>query len=175
LPKEPAAEPAPVMEPAPEEQPATEPAEPASDSLDDLFGPPAAKPEATPKEEPKADSLDDLFGPPAAKPEATPKEQPKADSLDDLFGPPAPKPAAADPFGMREPAELPMRTWVDNTGNFQVTAKLVEVLDGKIRLLKETGKTTTVEMQRLSEVDRQYVQTLMAQRGVLEMGQLAAR
>jgi len=183
LPKEPAAEPAPAMESAPAEPPA---AEPAKDSLDDLFGPPAAKPEmeaapavepaAPPAAEPAKDSLDDLFGPPAATPKATPKEQPKADALDDLFGPPAaPKPAAADPFGMSEPAELPMRTWVDDTGKFQVTAQLVEVLDGKVRLLKDTGTTTTVAMQRLSDADQQYVQTLVALQGSSVIGRLAAR
>ena len=65
-----------------------------------------------------------------------------------------------------------MRTWVDNTGNFQVTAKLVEVLDGKVRLLKDSGKTTTVELGRLSETDVQYVQTLLAQQGSGVVGQL---
>jgi hypothetical protein len=187
-------EPAPAPEPAmPAEEPKEEPAK--KDPLDSLFGDlpkePAAEPampgepapaaEPAPAEKPAAeppkDALDDLFGPPAAKPEATPKPQPKAESLDDLFGPPAPapKPAAADPFGMNEPAELPMRTWVDDTGSFQVTAKLVEILDGKVRLLKDTGKATTVDMLRLSEADQQYVQTLVAQRDSLVIGHLAAR
>jgi hypothetical protein len=68
-----------------------------------------------------------------------------------------------------------MRQWVDNTGKFQVTAKLVEVLDGKVRLLKDSGKTTTVELGRLSDTDQQYVQTLVAQHGSAVIGQVAAR
>ncbi|NLF70824.1 MAG: cytoskeleton assembly control protein, partial [Candidatus Anammoximicrobium sp.] len=124
------------------------------------FGPPAAKPEAAPAAAPKS-NLDDLFGPPAAKPEAAPA-----------------KPAAnADPFSSvpLEPAELSMRTWVDNTGKFQVTAKLVAILDGQVRLLKDTGKTTTVVMDRLSDADQQYVQDVAGHFGSAVIGQVAAR
>ena len=171
LPKEPAAEAAKPAEPAAAPAPAEKPAAaPAKESLDDLFGPPAAKPEmpaapeAAPAAAPAKESLDDLFGPPAAKPEAAPKEQPKAEP-------------AKDPFSSleRETVELSMRTWVDNTGSFQVTAKLVEVLDGKVRLLKDSGKTTTVDLRRLSEADVEYVQTVLAQQGSSVLGQLAAR
>ena len=205
LPKEPATEPAMPADRRPRQPDAGAPeaapkAEPAKENLDDLFGPPAAKPEmpaapeAAPAAEPAKASLDDLFGPPAAKPEmpaapeAAPAAEPAKANLDDLFGPPAAKPEAApkvqpkaapaaDPFSslQREPAELTMRTWVDNTGSFRVTAKLVEVLDGKVRLLKDSGKTTTVELGRLSETDVQYVQTLLAQQGSGVVGQLAAR
>jgi len=171
LPKEPAKEPAMPVEPAPAAAPEPAPAppaepkaEPAKTNLDDLFSP-AAKPEPAPAAEPKAEpaktNLDDLFGPPAAKPEAAPKAKPQAD----------------DPFSslQREPVELSMRTWVDNTGKYRVTAKLVAILDGQVRLLKDSGKTTTVDMNRLSQADQQYVQVLAGQFGSATIGQIAAR
>jgi hypothetical protein len=68
-----------------------------------------------------------------------------------------------------------MRTWTDNTGKFRVTAKLVAILDGQVRLLKDTGKTTTVDTERLSQADQQYVQDMVAQYGPAVIGQVAAR
>ncbi len=49
------------------------------------------------------------------------------------------------------------RTWTDDTGSFKVNAKLVVVLDGKVRLQKETGKFTTVPFDRLSSGDLKFV------------------
>jgi hypothetical protein len=51
----------------------------------------------------------------------------------------------------------PMRTWRDDTGEFEVRAKMVLLLDGKVRLLKDTGKFTTVPLGRLSPADLSYV------------------
>jgi hypothetical protein len=57
------------------------------------------------------------------------------------------RPAAADG----------MRLWTDNTGKHQVRARLVMVLDGKVRLEKETGRFTTVPFERLSMGDLAFV------------------
>ncbi len=51
-----------------------------------------------------------------------------------------------------------MRLWTDDTGSFQVRARLVDLLEGKVRLLKDTGRYTTVSLQRLSANDLSYVQ-----------------
>ena len=143
-------------------------------AADDLFGEPAAD---APAAEPAAD---DLFGDPASAAEPA-----TDDSLDDLFGTPQPAeeaaPAAADDlFSQTQPAsrprELSMRHWNDNTGLFSVEGRLVEVLDGKVRLMKVNGRTCTVEMRRLSAIDAEYVQQIVATYGRDLMGaQLAAR
>ncbi|TVS14282.1 MAG: hypothetical protein EA424_19975, partial [Planctomycetaceae bacterium] len=132
------------------------------------------EPEAMEEEAPPADLFDDLFGP---ADEEAPADEPAMD-LDDLFGPPADEEAPADdddPFGSVPPAELPMRNWVDNTGHFEVEARLVVIMDESVRLLKDNGRTTTVPMYRLSQQDQQYVQQMIAQVGYGELGQFAAR
>jgi hypothetical protein len=200
-PEKPAVEEPAPEEPAPEE-PAAPAAKPKQEApaLDDLFGDlpdgaakpadePAPADEMAPEKKAEAEpTMDDLFGDlptESAKPEvepaepgaAEPKEEPAKDtSLDDLFSPPPAKPAAEpDPFSGPVPSELPMRLWVDNTGKYQVLARLQVILHGKVRLLKETGKTTTVSMRRLSEADQQYVQRVAAQFGRAPIEQLAAR
>lgn len=51
-----------------------------------------------------------------------------------------------------------MREWVDNTGTFNCQARLVRFLDGKVQLLKDNGRTTTVSLSRLSENDIRFVE-----------------
>ncbi len=69
-----------------------------------------------------------------------------------------------------------MRHWVDNTGLYTVDGRLVEILDGKVRLVKENGRTCTVELRRLSSIDADYVQQIAATYGSGLIGpQLAAR
>ena len=157
LPKEPAAKPA--------EQPAE--AAPAKKAAPEK---PAAKPKSV---------LDDLFGDlPKAEPAkpAAPAE-PKAEAAKPAAEPAVPQPKAkpADPFSGRSPQELPVRLWVDNTGKYSVRARLLVILPGKVRLLKETGKTATVPMRRLSQADQQYVERVAAQFGYSQIGQVAAR
>lgn len=120
------------------------------------------------------DEFEDLFGPPAK--EDAPAEKPATDADDDIFGPP-PKKATPenDPFSALPSRELPMRTWVDNTGDYQVEARLVVITADSVRLLKENGRTTTVPMSRLSDEDRDYVEQMIAQIGYGELGQFAAR
>jgi len=53
----------------------------------------------------------------------------------------------------------------------------VLVLDGKVRLLKETGRTTTVVIDRLSKDDRAYVAAAIERYGedLAKLHQLASR
>jgi hypothetical protein len=85
-------------------------------------------------------------------------------------GPQEPAPAVDDPFaepaGPRlsaaeskpEPADA-MRVWTDATGKHQVRGrmKLILVDQQKVRILKETGKYTTVPFAKLCEEDRMFV------------------
>ena len=147
--------------------PAKEPAKtPAKDPLDDLFGDIKDKPAKTapaPAKDAKPVDPADIFAPKPEDKPATPAA-PKA---------PAAPGKVKDPFETRHvPA---MRQWVDNTGNFRVTARLVAILDGQVRLHKENGKTTTVPMRRLSDTDRQYVEQLAAELGQGEVIYLASR
>ena len=50
-----------------------------------------------------------------------------------------------------------MRVWTDNTGSFSCHARLVRFLDGRVRLLKDNGRTTTVPLARLSTRDLEFV------------------
>lgn len=49
------------------------------------------------------------------------------------------------------------RTWKDATGKYTVNAKLLGVKEGKVALRKTDGLTVVLPIQRLSDVDRQYV------------------
>jgi hypothetical protein len=163
--------------------PAEKPAKPAADEVDDLFAEdpadakaPAADEapaeEAAPEEKPAAegdDAVDDLFddaGAEEKKPaeEAAPAEEPAekaapeekpAEEGDDLFGDGAQLQPASSDATTEEASDY--RLWTDNTGRYQVTAKLVVVLDGKVRLQKETGRFTTVSFDRLSTADLDLV------------------
>jgi SLA1 Homology Domain 1 (SHD1) protein len=168
MPEEPA--PAPPAEDMPEEP---TPA-PKSGDVDDLFkdaddksppdkSAPAEEPE-TPKTD-KSDDADDLFK------ESDNKDKKAADArraddeslarlrseIEDLFGEPA-----------DEAATNSMRLWSDNTGKFQIYARLITVGKDHVRLLKDTGKYTTVPFNRLSHSDlafvRQHDTTVIAQK-----------
>ena len=93
---------------------------------------------------PADDAAEDDAGP-------DPKDSSKVDQPETI---PAPPVAAT-----RAPASgQAMRLWTDNTGKFQVRARLVSVLDGKVRLFKENGHFTTVALARLSAADLAFVQ-----------------
>ena len=163
--------------------PAAEPT-PPTDTSDDLFGEPAAE-TPSPAEEPSTPAeSNDLFGEPAA--ESAPAEEPASEpSGDDLFGTPAAEEAPAteetpaeeksapaeektedsDLFGDAGAIlELPgglashaLRQWIDDTGNFSCRGRLIRFLDGKVQLLKDNGRTTTVPLARLSQADLEFV------------------
>jgi len=156
---------------------------------------PPAKPEiakptdrlATPAFPPVDDDPFAPLPPSAAVPQATPPDD------DNPFAPlkpaPAPKtrpapPVAAEPtLALKDPlapgadGRLPLRHWSDNSGQFRVKARLILVLDGKVRLLKETGRTTTVPTERLSPADREYVAEVIERHGkdLTKLEQFAAR
>jgi hypothetical protein len=68
-----------------------------------------------------------------------------------------------------------MRTWTDNTGLYSTVARLVVIMDGKVRLLKENGRFTTVSMRRLSKADRGYVEQIAAEMGRGVIAHVAGR
>ena len=100
---------------------------------------------------------------------------------------PAPKPEEAKPapkkpkvedddtFKISADEQLSTRGWTDDTGSFQIQGRLVALLDGKVRILKDSGKTTTVPLDRLSIADQQYVDVVAARYGNGPIGQVAAR
>ncbi len=139
-----------VEPPAPAAPPAAKPAAPAPEE-DDPFAPapapraPAAKPASAP---PAAPEDDNPFAPLPAKPAAKPAA--------DLPAKPAADPTA-DPFKITAESPRLVREWVDDTGLFRVRGQLIALLDGKVRILKETGRTTTVPLTRLSRADLDYV------------------
>ena len=52
------------------------------------------------------------------------------------------------------------RKWTDNTGKFSVEAELVEVKDDQVVLKRADGSKTSVPINRLSETDRRYLNSL---------------
>lgn len=142
--------------PATEAPTATEPAAPAAE--DDLFGAPAAEPESTqtPPTTEEAAPADDLFGPPAdeaAPPAEAPAEEvPATDTEDDLFGDAGS--ILRQPGGF---ASLELRRWKDNTGRHSCRGRLLRMYDGKVQLIKDNGRTSTVPLARLSVEDLAFV------------------
>jgi hypothetical protein len=160
---------APKNPPKPAEKPAEKPAvEPAAEPVPEKPAEPAAeKPAAeAPAEEKPAAEEPAAEAPPA---EAKPAEKAPAEKK------PAPKVEEDDPFKISAEGQLAARSWTDDTGTFQIQGRLVALLDGKVRILKETGKTTTVSLERLSAADRTYVDEVAARHGNGIIGPVAAR
>jgi hypothetical protein len=78
-------------------------------------------------------------------------------ALDNPFAPPAPERQSAN-LNSSEPADG-MRVWTDITGKHQVRGQMKRILlaERKVRILKDTGKYTTVPFAKLSEADRTFV------------------
>jgi len=173
----------PAEEPAAEE-PKAEGEEEDADSLDDLFSG-KAKPaddlkaaglEDAPATDNSAvetkttagaaETTEDLFpaettpAAPAkpAKPAAPEKKKqdPKSEDVEDLFGL-LDAEAEMAKVSTTKPIDPEFRLWTDNTGSFQTTGKLVSITETHVRLLKDTGKYTTVPKDRLSGEDLEYV------------------
>ncbi len=115
--------------------------------------PEATLPEATLPEaaQPEA-ALPEAAQPQTSEPEATKpaKQEKEVDELDALFG----VSAVAKPADFQG-AEF--RVWVDNSGAYQIKARLSVIYSDKVKLLKDNGKFTTVPLSRLSEADFGYV------------------
>ena len=60
------------------------------------------------------------------------------------------------------------REWSDSSGGFKVQAELVDLEEGKVRLLREDGKIISVPLERLSVSDRKYVYVQMGQQPAVE-------
>lgn len=54
------------------------------------------------------------------------------------------------------------RLWTDTSGKFQVRARLIEKTASAVRVHTEDGREITVPIERLSETDRDYLQSLAA-------------
>ncbi len=50
-----------------------------------------------------------------------------------------------------------MRIWNDSTGAFSLEAEFVELKDGKVTLRKTDGKAITIDLEKLSQEDRDFV------------------
>ena len=188
------------MTPPATDAPAAAPSQPATESHDDLFAPSATEETPLPVDEPATPSeADDFFSTPAVEEApATPAEPPVSapPTDDDLFGPPATdekpaeeeeeKPAEEsntfdDLFGEAKAvlgmpgglASSENRRWVDNTGNFSCEGRMLQMLDGNVRILKATGRTTTVPLARLSNVDLQFVNRQASAQKAEAMGKTA--
>jgi hypothetical protein len=105
-------------------------------------------------------NFDDLFGTPgnakvnpsqsAPSLEEKIKTGPEENNFDDLF-----KSTSLPSQPEFKGAEF--RSWIDNTGSYEVKARLVMIYPDRVRLLKDNGKHTTVPFSRLCESDRDYV------------------
>jgi hypothetical protein len=134
--------------------PATEPAappaaEPAAESVTEPASTPTTEPSTQPTD-------DDLFAPPAEEKPAEgttpPADEKKTEENDDLFGNSGA--VLEQPGGL---ASHSLRHWVDNTGSFSCRGRMLRMLDGKVQLLKDNGRTTTVPLARLSKNDLEFV------------------
>jgi hypothetical protein len=148
--------------------------------------PPAVTPTITPSSEVDTSTSNEPPRPAAPPARPAPEEddpfapvKPRADRTPPPDAAPTATPARRDThsdLARNADGQLPLRNWVDDTGQFRVQARLVQVLDGRVRLLKTTGRTTTVPLTRLSPADRTYVAEALARYGQqLLAPQLAAR
>lgn len=175
----------------PAEAPATDAPVTDAPAEDDLFGdaPETPMPADEPAEQPPAedDGFGGLFGdepvedapmeeaPPAEEPEEAPADEPEddsneADAFEDLFG--------QNERVLRLDGGLQsnnLRTWTDNTGRYQCQARLLVLLDGKVRLLKDNGRTSTVALYRLSKGDLDFVNVQAAAQQNSVVTQTASR
>lgn len=101
--------------------------------------------------------------------------------IDDLFGAntaPAKSVAEESPASIKEAVvqvvsknvmptnsldETRVRTWIDNTGVYNVEGRLIEITDDHVRLLKTNGRTCTVPNTRLCKADAAYVESVREQ------------
>ena len=73
---------------------------------------------------------------------------------------------AADEGVGGEPEQAEFRTWTDTSGKFRTEAALAGVEDGEVRLEKRDGTIVTVPMEKLSDLDQQYVNSQTAPEAV---------
>ena len=99
-------------------------------------------------------------------------------------------PAEDDPFGLVAPkaeqvvdvTRLPggiesdtMRQWSDNTGLFKIEGRIAQITATNVRLIKDTGRYTTVPLRRLSAADYEFVAEQAKVVGIVSFGVTASR
>ena len=52
-----------------------------------------------------------------------------------------------------------VRTWTDNTGKFSVDAEFNGMSFGKVQLKKNDGKIIKIDLEKLSDEDREWIKT----------------
>jgi hypothetical protein len=52
------------------------------------------------------------------------------------------------------------RQWTSNDGNFSVSAKLIRISSEAVQLVRDDGPTITVPLNRLSDLDRRWLESL---------------
>ena len=131
---------------------------------DDDFGIPEEPPmDDAPADEMEGDSFEQASDEPM---DETPADEPAGDegAADAEPGADAEPeadeaPVEKDPFDanvLHTPGQ-PSRSWRDDTGRHGTEGRLVEVRADRVRILKATGRYTTVPMSRLSAADRDHV------------------
>ncbi len=109
--------------------------------------------------QPAGDSIDDLFGSlPAPVIEETVAELPAPIEAVEPTG----IQVVATTTETSSLADTRVRTWIDNTGHYHVEGRLIEINSDNVRLLKSNGRTCTVAFERLSEADAAYVKSIRA-------------
>ena len=68
-----------------------------------------------------------------------------------------------------------VRTWVDNTGQYETVGRLIVIADDFVRLLKSNGKTCTVSNDRLCKADAAYVESIKKDVERTRVAMLSAR
>ena len=121
--------------------------------MDNLFGP--APNSAAPAEKPATPpaTAAEKSAAPAAKPAGNEKKDEKKADDTDIF-----RSSINDLHEAGGLASSEMRTWVDNTGNFSCQARMIRLVDGQVRLLKDNGHTATLPLARLSTGDIRFVE-----------------
>ena len=94
------------------------------------------------------------------------KDQKAKDDLDDIFGQRHSINKLKTTVASVDTDNPPkIRRWVDNTELYSTVGRLVLVMPGAVRILKDNGRYTTVATNRLSSVDLDYVDQMDHQHG----------
>jgi hypothetical protein len=70
--------------------------------------------------------------------------------------------AAKQPEKTETDVKQEWREWSDATGQFKLTARLISITDGKVKLEKKDGSVANVPVDKLSEADQKVVAQLEA-------------
>ncbi len=134
--------------------------QPADDTpaIDNLFADQPAEEAAADQPAEEADeavTIDNLFDDqPAEEAEDTAAADDKSAQSDGAGLPDGYGAILGEPGGL---ASDKLRFWVDNTGRFACRGRMIRMLNRHVRILKETGNTTTVPFCRLSQADLRFV------------------